>query len=112
MEFNLRAHSITVQESDRTYAETKLTTALKKVLGGSTARVDVEVSAPSRSSGKPLTEVDVHVFIARAKTQVVKVKAEELRDVVAAYLIDVERVGDDLCALSQREKIRAAGPTV
>ena len=39
-------------------------------------------------------------------------KAEELRDVVAAYLIDVERVGDDLCALSQREKIRAAGPTV
>ena len=39
-------------------------------------------------------------------------KAEELRDVVAAYLIEVERVGDDLCALSQRERIRAAGPTV
>ena len=39
-------------------------------------------------------------------------KAEELRDVVAAYLIEVERIGDDLCALSQRERIRAAGPTV
>ena len=39
-------------------------------------------------------------------------KADELRDVVAAYLIEVERVGDDLCALSQRERIRAAGPTV
>ena len=39
-------------------------------------------------------------------------KAEKLRYVVAAYLIEVERVGDDLCALSQRERIRAAGPTV
>jgi len=82
MEFNLRAHSISVQESDRTYAETKLTTALKKVLGGITARVDVEVSAPSHSSGKPLMEVDVHVFIAKSKTQVVKVKAEELRECI------------------------------
>jgi hypothetical protein len=39
-------------------------------------------------------------------------KAEQMRDVVAAYLIEVECIDDKLCALSQRERIRAAGPTV
>ena len=39
-------------------------------------------------------------------------KAEQMRDVVAAYLIEVERIDDKLCALSQRERIRAGGPTV
>ena len=39
-------------------------------------------------------------------------KAEQMRDVVAAYLIEVECNDDKLCALSQRERIRAAGPTV
>ena len=39
-------------------------------------------------------------------------EAEEERHVVAAYLIEVERVGNKLSALTQRERIRAAGPTV
>ena len=39
-------------------------------------------------------------------------EAEKRRDVVAAYLIEVKRVGNELFALSQRERIRAAGPTV
>ncbi len=75
MEFNLRAPSTPVNKSDRAYAEKKITTALRKVIGANGARVDVEVSSPSQSSGKPLTEVDVHVFIPRSKTQVLKVRA-------------------------------------
>ena len=63
MEFNLRAPSTQIDNADREYAERKLTHALSKVLGRSGARVDVEVSSPSQSSGKPLTKVDVHVFI-------------------------------------------------
>ena len=39
-------------------------------------------------------------------------EAEKNRHVVAGYLIEVERVGSELSALSQRERIRAAGPTV
>ena len=39
-------------------------------------------------------------------------EAEKKRDVVAAYLIEVERIGNQLSALSQRERIRALGPTV
>ena len=39
-------------------------------------------------------------------------EAEKNRDVVAAYIIEVEYVGSELSALSQRERIRAAGPTV
>ena len=39
-------------------------------------------------------------------------EAEKNRDVVAAYIIEVESVGSELSALSQRERIRAAGPTV
>ena len=82
MEFNLRAPSTPVNKSDRAYAEKKITTALRKVIGANGARVDVEVSSPSQSSGKPLTEVDVHVFIPRSKTQVVKVRAEEVRECI------------------------------
>jgi len=82
MEFNLRAPSTPVDKTDRAYAEKKLTTALRKVLGSTAARIDVEVSSPSHSSSKPLTEVDVHVFIPRTKTQVVKVQAEELRECI------------------------------
>ena len=39
-------------------------------------------------------------------------EAEKNRDVVAAYLIEVEYAGTEISALSQRERIRAAGPTV
>jgi len=39
-------------------------------------------------------------------------EAERRQDVVAAYLIEVERVGNELSGLSQRERIRASGPTV
>ncbi len=39
-------------------------------------------------------------------------ESEKNRDVVAAYIIEVECVGTELSALSQRERIRAAGPTV
>ncbi len=82
MEFNLRAPSTQIDNADREYAERKLTHALSKVLGRSGARVDVEVSSPSQSSGKPLTKVDVHVFIPKSKKQVVKVQAEELRECI------------------------------
>jgi len=82
MEFDLRAPSTSVSSSDRAYAEKKLTTALRKVIGSGSARIDVEVSTPSHSSGKPQTEVDVHVFIPRSKVQVVKVKGGELRECI------------------------------
>ncbi|MBJ92876.1 MAG: hypothetical protein CMP23_00215 [Rickettsiales bacterium] len=82
MEFNLRAPSTQIDNSDKDYARKKLTNALGKVVGSTSARVDVEISSPSQSSGKPLTKVDVHVFIPRAKKQVVNVEAEELRECI------------------------------
>ena len=82
MEFNLRAPSTQIDHADRDYAEKKLTGALRKVVGNAGARVDVEVSSPSQSSGKRLTKVDVHVFIPKSKKQVVKVEAEELRECI------------------------------
>ena len=82
MEFNLRAPSTQIDRADRDYAEKKLTQALRKVVENAGVRVDVEVSSPSQSSGKPLTEVDVHVFIPKSKKQVVKVQAEGLRECI------------------------------
>ncbi len=82
MEFTLRAPSTKITNADRDYAEKKLTHALRKVVDSSAARIDVEVSSPSQSSGKPLTKVDVHVFLPKSKTQVVKVQAEELRECI------------------------------
>ena len=39
-------------------------------------------------------------------------KAVKDREVVDAYIIDVDYIDGEICARSQRERIRAAGPTV
>ena len=39
-------------------------------------------------------------------------KAVKDRDVVDAYIIEVDCIDGKICARSQRERIRAAGPTV
>ena len=39
-------------------------------------------------------------------------KAIKDREVVDAYIIDVDYIDGKICARSQRERIRAAGPTV
>jgi len=78
MEFQVRAHSVTLRDSTRLYAEQKIATPLGKVLGGSASRIDVEITDLAHGSGKPCFRVSVHVFIPHAKTQVVHVEDEDM----------------------------------
>jgi ribosome-associated translation inhibitor RaiA len=73
MEIDVRAHSIELKKGERAYAADKINKAVEKVLGGTSARIDVEISDLSQGSGAHLKRVAVHVHVPHSKTEVVRV---------------------------------------
>jgi len=73
MEIDVRAHSIELKKGDRAYAAEKIGKAVDKLLSGTGARVDVEISDLSQGSGAHLKRVAVHVHVPHSKTEVVRV---------------------------------------
>ncbi|HCP45354.1 MAG TPA: hypothetical protein DIU15_04900 [Deltaproteobacteria bacterium] len=78
MDFQVRAHSVTLRDNTRAYAQQKIATPLSKILRSSASRIDVEITDLAHGSGKPCFRVSVHVFIPHAKTQVVHVEDEDM----------------------------------
>ena len=99
MDFHLRAHAVAVNDADRSYAERKIGGALKKILGNSASKVDVEVTQRNKRSGKPGHRVAVHVFIPHAKTQVVHADGESVKE-------SIDLAADKVARAVRRERNR------
>ena len=82
MEFHFRAHSVQLEPDTRDYAEEKIGGALHKVLGKGGGRIDVEVTEPSHSGGRPCVRVKVHVAIPHAASETVHVDASGLKEAI------------------------------
>ena len=108
MEFHVRAHSVTVSDETRAYAEQKISAPLSKVLGSDASRIDVEITDLARGTGKPCFRVSVHGFIPHAKTQVVHVEDEDMRaaiDLAADKILRAVKRGRN----KRRDKARHSG---
>jgi ribosomal subunit interface protein len=108
MEFHVRAHSVTVSDETRAYAEQKISAPLSKVLGSDASRIDVEITDLARGTGKPCFRVSVHGFIPHAKTQVVHVEDEDMRaaiDVAADKILRAVKRGRN----KRRDRARHSG---
>jgi len=105
MEFDVRAHSIELDDANRDYAEAKIGKAVNKMLRGADARVDVEVSESPVGSGK--TRVKVHVVIAHAPSETVTADEGEVR---AAIDVAADKIGRTLRRSKEKRRDRARAP--
>ena len=78
MDFQVRAHSITLTEDTRDYARKKIGKAVQKILGNAAAKVDVEISNLDHGKGAPMSRVKVVVFVPHAKSVSVQVDDESV----------------------------------
>ena len=101
MDFQVRAHSIHLNDETRDYARKKIGKAVEKILGTVACKVDVEVSNLDHGKGAPSSRVKVVVFVPHAKS--VSVQVEDA-DVKAAIDLSADKIWRALKRLRQRRR--------